>query len=88
VQPASVRQLRVDLAGTDAAPRIVGARLIDVPGDQIPIPSLAGAAVLVGYGEDGVASSAMPFSLPTVLLWSAPWTARSWARSFRSAKAV
>jgi hypothetical protein len=59
-----VRQLRVDLAGTDAAMRIVNARLVDVPESGPMTPSLGGAAILVGYSSAGTPLTAMPFSLP------------------------
>ena len=59
-------QLRVDLEGSDVAPRIVGAALVQVPAAQKPMPSLTGSLMLVGRagGEMAVAS---PFSLPAVL---------------------
>jgi hypothetical protein len=61
-----VRQLRVDLAGTDAALRILRARLVEVPEDALPIPSLGGTSILVGYSSAGTPLAAMPFSLPKV----------------------
>lgn len=59
-----IRQLRVDLAGTDSAPRIERARLVEVFEAAPPVPSLGGAAMLVGYASSGAVSTAMPFSLP------------------------
>ncbi|HVZ31160.1 MAG TPA: hypothetical protein VG963_01965, partial [Polyangiaceae bacterium] len=62
-----IRQLRVDLSGTDVAPRIERARLIDVFEAAPPVPSLGGAAMLVGYSSSGAVTTAMPFSLPSTV---------------------
>lgn len=43
-----IRQLRVELTGTDVAMRIERARLVDVFETAPPIPSLGGANMLVG----------------------------------------
>ena len=57
----------MDLAGTGAAPRIERARLVEVFEAAPPVPSLGGAAMLVGYSSSGAVSTAMPFSLPKTL---------------------
>jgi len=80
--------LRVDLAGTDADARIVRARLVDVHADELPTPSLDGAAALVGYGSDGTVRVATPFSLPTVLRIEASRDGASPAEGYRSPRAA
>ncbi|HKO89862.1 MAG TPA: hypothetical protein VJU61_01845 [Polyangiaceae bacterium] len=62
-----VRQLRVDISGSNGAPRITRARLLEVASDTLPMPSLNGALGIVGYSAAGVPSVAMPFSLPSQL---------------------